>query len=293
MTIAMTVSRPSDFREAMAAPKVTGLLSRAWAPSASFVLHGAALAAVLWALQEPEQSPANTAIPLIAMEFVAPPAPVAAEQPTAEPPAAELMTAETAPPSDTMADVPPILESQVAEAPLPPAQKAKPMAEQKPIAKAESKPQARPVKTAAQSEPKAIPADTAVAALEAAVPSPHAAPGPAPAAPQQAAVPVVAPRATVAPPSDYVGLLRQQLERNKVYPRTAQQRRQQGSAMVRIAIDRGGQVLSFKIEQSSGYELLDREVVAMVQRASPLPPIPAGLELDRLEVVVPVEFFLR
>lgn len=298
MTIAMTVSRPADFGEARTAPKVAGLLSRAWAPGASFVLHGAALAAVLWALQEPAPSPANTAMPLIAMEFVAPPMPTPAPSSTqvaatpVEPPAAEpVTTAVVEPPPEIVADVPPVVENLAADAPLPPV--LKPRVEPKPAPKAEPKPQAKPIKAAARPEqPKAQPTD-AVASTEAAVTLPNAAPGPSPAAPQQAAVPVVAPLTVVAPPADYVGLLRQQLERNKVYPRTAQQRRQQGSAMLRIAIDRGGQVLSFKIEQSSGYELLDREVVAMVQRASPLPPIPAGLDIDRLEVVVPVEFLLR
>lgn len=301
MTIAMDALRPSDFGEVLTASKADGFWLRAWAPTISFVLHGGALAAVLWALHEPVPSPANTAMPMIAMEFMAPPAlaapePASAEEPIAqtavEQPIAEPMAeAIEPPPSEVVADVPPVVESTVAEVPMPPppAPKPKSKIEQKP----EPKPQAKPVKAPAKPQPATAQPTQTAASEEAVVAVTSAAPGPSPAAPQQAAVPTVAPKAEIAPRADYVGLLRQQLERNKVYPRNAQQRRQQGSAMLRIAIDRGGQVLSFKIEQSSGYELLDREVVAMVQRASPLPPIPAGLNIDRLEVVVPVEFFLR
>lgn len=291
MTIAMTASPPSDFGEVLTASKADGFWSRAWAPVLSFVLHGGAVAAVLWALQEPVQPPANTAMPMIAMEFVAPPAPApapATPEVTAEPSVAEPMTEVIELPSDVVTDVPPVVESTVAEVPMPPppAPKPKSKIEQKPEPKQQAKPTAKPQPAKTQ------PAQMA-ASEEAAVAVPSAAPGPSAAAPQQAVAPVVVPKAEIAPPADYVGLLRQQLERNKVYPRNAQQRRQQGSAMLRIAINRGGRVLSYRIEQSSGYELLDREVAAMVQRASPLPPIPAGLDIDRLEVVVPVEFFLR
>jgi periplasmic protein TonB len=300
MTIAMTASRPSDFGEALIMSKAVEFWSRAWAPITSFMLHGAVLAAVLWALQDPVPNPANTAntaMPLVAMEFVAPPAPApapttpeapaAAEQPIAEP----VVEAIAPPPSDVVNDAPPVVENAIAEVPMPspPAPKPKPKFEQK----SEPKPQAKPVKVPAKPQPAKVQPTQVAASEEDAVAAPSAAPGPSAAAQQQAAMPVVALKAEIAPPADYVGLLRQQLERNKVYPRNAQQRRQQGSAMLRIAINRGGQVLSFKIERSSGFELLDREVVAMVQRASPLPPIPAGLNTDRLEVVVPVEFFLR
>ena len=63
--------------------------------------------------------------------------------------------------------------------------------------------------------------------------------------------------------------------------------------MLRFAIDRSGKVLDYRIEKSSGFELLDREAVAMIQRASPLPPMPPEMRADRLEVVVPVPFVLR
>ncbi len=62
---------------------------------------------------------------------------------------------------------------------------------------------------------------------------------------------------------------------------------------MRFAVDRNGKVLDFEIERSRGYELLDREVVALLERSSPLPPPPQEVEGERVEVVVPVEFFIR
>lgn len=83
------------------------------------------------------------------------------------------------------------------------------------------------------------------------------------------------------------------MERNKRYPGLAQQRRQEDVVYVRFAVDRTGKVLDYAIERSRGYPLLDQEVVALLERSSPLPPPPAEVAGERVEVVVPVEFFMR
>ena len=83
------------------------------------------------------------------------------------------------------------------------------------------------------------------------------------------------------------------MERNKRYPGLAQQRSQEDVIYVRFAVDRTGKVLDYEIQRSRGYELLDREVVALLQRSSPLPAPPDEVEGERVEVVVPVEFFIK
>jgi protein TonB len=95
------------------------------------------------------------------------------------------------------------------------------------------------------------------------------------------------------PPPSYLASLRQKLERNKVYPRAARQRRQEGTAILRCVIDRDGHVLSRRVEKSTGYADLDREVEAMLERAQPLPPMPAEMTQAQLEIAVPVDFHLR
>ncbi|MFL5269091.1 MAG: energy transducer TonB [Stellaceae bacterium] len=83
------------------------------------------------------------------------------------------------------------------------------------------------------------------------------------------------------------------LEKYKRYPRVAQEQRQQGVVSLRFAIDRQGQVLSSQINKSSGFELLDDEVLALVQRAQPVPPPPPEISGNRIELQVPVAFTLR
>ncbi len=93
--------------------------------------------------------------------------------------------------------------------------------------------------------------------------------------------------------ADYVSVLQAWLEKHKEYPRSARLRRIQGVVLLSFAIDRAGQVLAFRVERSSGHRSLDRETLAMIRRANPLPPIPNDMERDKLEIVVPVQFSLR
>ncbi len=73
----------------------------------------------------------------------------------------------------------------------------------------------------------------------------------------------------------------------------AQEQHQQGVAQLRFTLDRQGRVLFFKLDKSSGFSLLDDEVVALIQRAAPLPAPPPEIAADRIEVLVPVSFSLH
>jgi len=89
------------------------------------------------------------------------------------------------------------------------------------------------------------------------------------------------------------GRLLAHLERRKRYPAEARARRLQGVAHVRFTMDRQGRVLSAALEHSSGHAALDREALALLQRAQPLPPPPAETPGERITLTVPVEFFTR
>ena len=92
---------------------------------------------------------------------------------------------------------------------------------------------------------------------------------------------------------DYLTQLSAWLERHKEYPQRARRRRQEGTVYLRFSVDPAGTVLSYQIERSSGYSLLDHEVENMIRRAAPLPAMPQDLVQARLELVVPVSFYLR
>lgn len=87
--------------------------------------------------------------------------------------------------------------------------------------------------------------------------------------------------------------LLQQLNAVKRYPRRARRLRQQGVSYLHFRMDEQGRVLASRIARSSGFELLDRETLALIRRAEPLPLPPAELAGKRLEFVVPVDFFLN
>jgi len=93
--------------------------------------------------------------------------------------------------------------------------------------------------------------------------------------------------------ADYLARLQLWLERHKKYPRKAERRRQEGTAKLFFIMSRDGTVLDFRIEESSGHRLLDREVEAMIRRAQPLPVMPGFIDGQKLELVVPVVFSLR
>lgn len=83
------------------------------------------------------------------------------------------------------------------------------------------------------------------------------------------------------------------LNRYKRYPPSARATRQEGVVSLRFTMDRQGHVLSFEIAKTSGSTVLDREAQELLKRAEPLPPIPIAFKRETLDLVVPVEFFLR
>lgn len=93
--------------------------------------------------------------------------------------------------------------------------------------------------------------------------------------------------------ADYMSQLRAWLEQHKEYPNRARRRRIEGTALLVFVMDRGGNVLSHRIERSAGDPSLDHAVQEMIERAQPLPRIPEDFQQAQLEVRVPVQFLLR
>lgn len=100
----------------------------------------------------------------------------------------------------------------------------------------------------------------------------------------------LAPPVSAEAAADYAGLLGAWLDRRKRYPDRARRKRQEGMVLLEFALDGSGQVLRHRIIESSGYDLLDAEVEALIRRSSPLPPPPGG---SGQTYVVPIVFALR
>jgi TonB family protein len=63
-----------------------------------------------------------------------------------------------------------------------------------------------------------------------------------------------------------------------------------GTVVVSFNVDRNGHMLESHIQQSSGFPLLDREVLSLVARAQPFPPIPPDYEKSSKVVTATVSF---
>jgi len=261
--------------------------------------HGAVAALLLVGLPWPERSGAVDeglqGIEVLLAAGGAPGAQAAPPPPAPEPPEPEPekiveKPIEPPPPPPEPEKVPEAITSTAVEPDLEVAPKPKP--KPKPVAEAPRRPPPppQPVQPVAKPAlaPPAPPAETKVAALPA---SPgqsgmKSAPG---AGNGAAATSGGNPGAE----ADYYATLLAWLERHKEYPRRAQMRRHEGVAHLRFTIDGEGHVLAFRVERSSGHESLDDAVERMIRKAEPLPPIPVALGKERLDLVVPVQFFLK
>ena len=62
--------------------------------------------------------------------------------------------------------------------------------------------------------------------------------------------------------------------------------------MLTFTISRRGELLSSRIVTGSGEPGLDQAALEMLQRSSPMPPLPDDLGLDQLTLTIPVEYSL-
>jgi periplasmic protein TonB len=88
-------------------------------------------------------------------------------------------------------------------------------------------------------------------------------------------------------------LLLKHLQEFKSYPLEARRRGEQGVVMLAFSIDRNGHVTSRRIVKGSGYAALDAEVMALVERAQPMPAFPPSMTETELSLTVPIRFSLR
>lgn len=227
--------------------------------------------------QEPAGAPAA---PVVIVELA--PLPVAPASPIDIAPGPEMQESqlppvpviETPPPEPLVMDLPPpppAIVPPVVVAPQPPPPDVKP--EPKP-------PEPPPPEVKRVERKKAAPHTTAAPRSERNTAA-------RPAAPSPGAV------ASTAALANWRSEVVSKLQRAKRYPSGAEQRREQGVVMLGFTLSRSGGVLSRHIVRSSGNAELDQEALAMVQRAAPFPPFPAGMSQASAQLSVPIRFSLR
>jgi protein TonB len=117
------------------------------------------------------------------------------------------------------------------------------------------------------------------------------------AAPAPIMVPPAVPREPEVPPAallaGYGKRISDALARYKEYPRIAQLRGWEGSVTMRLRVAPSGRLIDAELHTSSGYDVLDKQAIAMATRAAQLPAPPAGLDGSEVAVLVPVVFRLE
>jgi periplasmic protein TonB len=86
----------------------------------------------------------------------------------------------------------------------------------------------------------------------------------------------------------YNALVFGHLQRFKRYPSAA--RGKSGTVVVRFVLNRAGDVIESAVTKSSGNDVLDREAIAILQRASPFPAFPAAKSGTQDTYIAPVSF---
>ncbi len=137
---------------------------------------------------------------------------------------------------------------------------------------------ARPALAAPETEPASPgPADTRIVAARASPPVREATPDAA---------------ASAAAGAAWRAALSAWLQGHRTYPQAARRNEEQGRVVVRVTVDRTGQVLGVSLADGSGSAALDEAAQAML-RGARLPPFPAGMTRDQVTVTVPIRYALE
>lgn len=92
----------------------------------------------------------------------------------------------------------------------------------------------------------------------------------------------------------YEQLVSDWIKKFQRYPMEARQQGLEGETVVRIRIDRRGNILYKILEHSTGHPILDHAAIDMVNRANPVPAVPNDYPKDDLiEYLIPVNFTLK
>lgn len=106
--------------------------------------------------------------------------------------------------------------------------------------------------------------------------------------------PAIAPQR---PQSEVLDGYRQRLgelfARHQEYPRVAAMRGWEGEVRLRLKVARKGNLIGVTLDRSSGFDVLDRHALAMLEALATLPPLPEALDSNEIQVVVPINYKLK
>ena len=90
----------------------------------------------------------------------------------------------------------------------------------------------------------------------------------------------------------YLNSLKLEIEKYKEYPFGASWRNQTGTVGVSIVILKDGSITGIRLKSPSSHPLLNEAAIKLLSKIKKIRPIPHELKMERLEVVVNIEYYL-
>lgn len=94
-------------------------------------------------------------------------------------------------------------------------------------------------------------------------------------------------------PASWAKAVMAHLGRHKRYPREARASGAEGEVLVAVTVGRDGRVVARRLHRTAGSAVLDGAALDLIDRAAPLPAMPANFLADHVDVVVPIRFRLK
>lgn len=88
---------------------------------------------------------------------------------------------------------------------------------------------------------------------------------------------------------EYIRIVREIVNRRKIYPRESLHREEEGVVKIGVSLARDGKILDLKIEEPSGFQRLDRAAMDTMTNISTFPPLPEMVEAP-LHLHIPLKF---
>jgi len=92
---------------------------------------------------------------------------------------------------------------------------------------------------------------------------------------------------------NYQKAVKEKIEDCRKYPYWARKQGFEGTVHLKFTILSTGAVKDIKIIKSSGFNILDKEAISTIKRASPFPPIPSELKTSSLSMEISIVFKLQ
>ena len=90
--------------------------------------------------------------------------------------------------------------------------------------------------------------------------------------------------------NEYLSKIRNTIERNKTYPKSAKRLNQMGKVHVCFSISKNGEIKNARLVSKSNFERLDEAALEILTKISKFEPIPEKLNKNSWEITIPIVY---